>query len=234
MVAEVAPRWVLVLAVCGLCSLHLESRRVSEITRVVVAVCGGVMSLIVWDYLRPDAPIFPSRAVPVWAVLFGVMLVLMCRPLVRKAMQSCFARARAAPGILIGSAPLAERIATEMIQPGRYRIVAAVDAGQDGGKLLGSIPIVPSLDAAMAVADRGVDEVMQADLGLDRAEIVQMIAFAHQRCFSYRFIPGQFGAYAAPSTATDVAGIPVLELWLTVPDGGPSASAPSTRSARPC
>jgi exopolysaccharide biosynthesis polyprenyl glycosylphosphotransferase len=226
MVAMVAPLWILVFAVCGLYSLRLHQRRMSEVTRVVVAVAGGVMSLIVWDYLRPQAPLFPSRSVPVWAVLFGVVLVLSCRFLLRRAIHACFARGLGLHNVIvIGSGPLAATIAEEMARPGQgYRIAAAVDASRDGGELPSEmpVPIFRSLEAAVeAVKARGwkVDEIMQAELDLARTEIAQMMAYANREGISYRFVPDQFGVYAAASSASTVGGIPVLELRLTALDG---------------
>src|ERR1700712_1719836 len=91
-VIVIAPLWVLVFAGCGLYSARLNDRRTSEVTRVVLAVAGGVMLLIVLEYLSPSSPLFPSRAIPFWAVIYGVPLVLVCRFLVRQAMRLCFAR----------------------------------------------------------------------------------------------------------------------------------------------
>lgn len=221
LVAVVTPLWVVVFAVCGLYSHHLDDRRISEVTRVVVAVAGGVMSLIVVDYLRPQDPIFPSRAVPVWAVLFGVGLVLVCRTVVRRGARLCFARGRGLHNVvLIGAGALADQLAGEMVRTGRgYRLVAAVDAQQDGGWFRPGVPILRSLASAVDAVGGRVDEIMQADPGLDRAEIARSMAFANDRGIRYRFIPDLFGVYAAASSVATVGGFPVLELRLTALDG---------------
>jgi lipopolysaccharide/colanic/teichoic acid biosynthesis glycosyltransferase len=46
-----------------------------------------------------------------------------------------------------------------------------------------------------------------------------MMRYANSRGINYRFVPDQYGVYAAASSATTVAGIPVLELRLTSLDG---------------
>lgn len=219
--ACVAPLWVVVFVVCGLYSHHLDDRRISEVTRVVVAVAGGVMSLIVWDYLRPDSPIFPSRAVPIWAAMFGVALVLLLRSVVRQAVRMCFARGRGLHNvILIGSGPLAGQIAAILSRPGQgYRIVSVVDPQRDGGTFAPGIPIFRSIEAAVSASRCRIDEFMQADLEIDRGDIARAMAFANDQGICYRFVPDQFGVYAAASSATTVGGIPVLELRLTALDG---------------
>jgi lipopolysaccharide/colanic/teichoic acid biosynthesis glycosyltransferase len=46
-----------------------------------------------------------------------------------------------------------------------------------------------------------------------------MMAFANRQGIGYRFVPDQFGVYAAASSATTVGGIPVMELRLTALNG---------------
>jgi exopolysaccharide biosynthesis polyprenyl glycosylphosphotransferase len=219
-VAVIAPLWVLVFVVCGLYSPHLANRRVSEATRIVVAVFGGVMTLIVWDYLSPQSRLFPSRAVPVWAVVYGVALIVLGRWLVRRITRAFFSNGIGLQNVvLIGTGPLATQIADELSVPGRgYRIIAAVDARQDGGRL-GEIPIFATLEEAMGPDPRHVHEVMQADVDIDRGQIAQMMRYANARGISYRFVPDQYGIYAAASSTSMVGGIPVLELRLTALNG---------------
>jgi exopolysaccharide biosynthesis polyprenyl glycosylphosphotransferase len=218
--AIVAPLWVVVFATCGLYAARLDHHRVSETTRVVVAVAGGVMTLIVWDYLSPNSPLFPSRSVPVWAILFGVVFVLTCRALLRRAMHACFGRGLGLHNvILVGSGALAGRIAQEMAHPRNgYRIVAVVDTGHDAGQVPG-VPSFASLEAAVAADSRRIDEIMQADSELGRIEITRMMTYANERGINYRFVPDQYGVYAAASSIAVVGGIPVFELRLTALDG---------------
>ena len=215
----IIPLWVLIFAVCGLYSAGLDRRHVSELTRTVVAVCGGVMCLIVWDYLGGAGTIlFPSRSIPVWAAVYGVAFVLLGRALAHVLMRGFFAGGFGIHNVVIvGTGELAGRIAREMSLPGHgYRIIAAVDPGHDGAMFEGSIPIYPTLESAVtADPDRRIHEIMQADLGLDRSDIARMIRFANMNGIAYRFVPDQYGVYAAASSATTVASVPVFDLRLT-------------------
>jgi exopolysaccharide biosynthesis polyprenyl glycosylphosphotransferase len=224
-VLAIVPLWVLVFGVCGLYSSHLnrsDRHHVSELTRIVVAVAGGVMCLIVWDYLSPNTRLFPSRSVPVWAIVYGVGLVLLGRILVRLVARTFLASGFGLHNvILVGTGVFAQQIAREMRLPGQgYRIIGAVDPSEDGGRFEGNIPVHSSLEAAVtANPGERIDEVMQADVDLDRSEIARMIQFANTRGISYRFVPDHYGVYAAASSATTVAGVPVLEVRLTSLDG---------------
>lgn len=214
----IIPLWVLVFAVCGLYSAGLERQWVSELTRTVASVCGGVMCLIVWDYLGAGTILFPSRSIPIWAVVYGVAFVLLGRALARILMRWFFAGGFGLHNVVVvGTGELASRITQKMSLPGHgYRIVAAVDPGLDGAMFEGTIPVYPTLESAVdADPDCPIHEIMQADLGLHRDDIARMILFANMHGIAYRFVPDQYGVYAAASSATTVAGVPVFDLRLT-------------------
>ena len=219
--AAIAPLWVAIFALCGLYSVRQDRGRVSEFGRVVVAVSGGVMFLIVLDYMQQRAPLFPGRAVPVYALGLGIVFVLACRQLVRLGMHAIFVSGRGLHNvILIGTGDLARRMLVSLSKPSQgCRVVAAVDAERDGMTLPGDIPVYPTLDRALATNKARIDEVVQADTQLDRDEVARLMSLANSRGISYRFVPDQYGVYAAASTMTIVDGVPVMEVRLTSLDG---------------
>lgn len=122
--------------------------------------------------------------------------------------------------IVVGTGDLAVRITRAMSRPGSgYKIVAAVDPGLDGGTLDGHIPVYRTLEAARAAWRHPIHEIMQADAALPRDEVASLMEYANSRGLSYRFVPDQYGVFAAASSATTVGGVPVLELRLTSLDG---------------
>jgi exopolysaccharide biosynthesis polyprenyl glycosylphosphotransferase len=211
------PLWILIFAICGLYSVRADQGKISEAGRVVAAVVGGVMLLISIDYLSFDFRIFPSRSVPLIALLVAILLVILGRQLVRLVMRDMFIRGRGLHNvILIGTGEVALRIAAELTSPGKgYRLVAAVDAASDGDRM-GSVPIFTSVEQAMAAhPEHDIDEIVLADLDLPRAEAARQMSFANARGIGYRFVPDRYGVYAAASTMATINGVPVMEVRLT-------------------
>jgi exopolysaccharide biosynthesis polyprenyl glycosylphosphotransferase len=219
--AGLTPLWVAIFGISGLYAVRQRRGRVSELGRVTMGVACGVMTLVVIDYMRATNPVFPSRSVPVYSLILGVVFVVLCRQIVRLSLSLAYTQGRGLRNVvIIGTGPLALRIANEMRQASRgYRIVAAVDAGSDGATLCGDIPVFANLDAAMTAVDGPIDEIVQADTDIDRSEIPRLMSYANSHAITYRFIPDQYGVYAAASSMSTIAGVPVMEVRLTALDG---------------
>lgn len=221
LVAALSPVWVLLFALAGLYSVKQRRGRPSELGRTVLAVGFGVMSLIVYDFLDIQDVIFPARAVPLYAVPIGTVSVFAGRQLVRVLLHAFQRRGHALHRVvLVGNGPLAGRIAASLAEASSgSRIVAAVIPEADGGLLGDGTPVFSTLEAALAAADAPIDEVVQADIELSQSELAKMMSLATSQGITYRFIPDQYGVYAAASSMTTISGIPVMNVRLTALDG---------------
>ena len=82
-----------------------------------------------------------------------------------------------------------------------------------------TIPVITDLETALAARPDDIDEIVQADVDMDRDEVARLMSLANSRGITYRFVPDQYGVYAATSTLATVDGIPVMEVRLTALDG---------------
>lgn len=218
--ASCTPLWIAFFAMGGLYSVKQDRGRSSEFGRTLPVVTAGVMLLIVLDYMRFLGPIFPGRIVPVYAVLLGTVFVFCCRQFVRWMLRAAWARGHGLRNVvLVGLGPIAQQIAADLCQPGSgYRIVAVVSPSHDGDSYRG-VPVYPSLELALENRLSVVDEVLQADADIDRTEVERLMARATALGLVYRFVPNQYGVYAASSSLGTVAGVPVMDVRLTALDG---------------
>src|SRR5665213_278333 len=217
-----APLFVTIFAICGLYRVRIVGGRVSEVGRVVAAVFGGVMLLISLDYFSFNAPIFPSRSVPLLALLVGTPLVILERQVVRGVMHALFRRGRALHNvILIGNGHLAERIASELREPsGGYRLLGVVSSATKGQPRMGGASVFPTLETAVAAfPDHRVHEIIQAQVDLFASDASRLMEYANAHGMSYRFVPDKYGLYAASSRMATIDGIPVMEMRLTALEG---------------
>lgn len=218
--AALVPVLVLILAGCGLYSDDMARRRGSQFGRISAAVGIGVMLLIVVDYLTPRTQLFPSRAVPLYGLVLGILFVLVGRWAVAMAMRPVYARGHSLHNIvIIGADSMAEMVSGALSRKPGNRVVAAVSPSADGCLLNGTVPVYANVEQALTSQQIRIDEILQTDVSLTRTEIVDLIAVANARGMTYRFVPDLFGVYAAASTMSTVAGIPVMEVRLTSLDG---------------
>jgi exopolysaccharide biosynthesis polyprenyl glycosylphosphotransferase len=217
----VLPAWILIFALVGLYTQSNLRGRLSELGKVFVAVSGGVMFMILYDFVQPHT-MFPSKAIPVYAFGLGLLFVLIARTVVRAIQRWLFNFGIGVhQALLVGSGPLGQRLAQDMSTTrSGYRLLGAIDTARAAAKRLPGLPIYQSLDEALEVLGRQhIDEIIQADSKLDQDQILHLVNYATNHYITYRFIPNQFGVYATNSALSTMAGIPMIEIKLTPLDG---------------
>lgn len=217
----VLPVWILIFALVGLYTQSSLRGRLQEIGKVFVAVSGGVMFMILLDFFQRDS-IFPSKAVPIYAYGLGLVFVLTARTVVRAVQRWLFNFGVGVhQALLVGSGELAQRIAHDLsFTRSGYRLLGSIDTARGAAKRMPGVPMFRSLEEALDTLDgQHIDEIIQADSGLDQEEILGLVNYATNHHVAYRFVPNQFGLYATNSAVSSMAGIPMIEIKLTPLDG---------------
>jgi exopolysaccharide biosynthesis polyprenyl glycosylphosphotransferase len=218
--AALTPLWICFFAIAGLYNVGSTRSRSAEFSRVVAVVLVGVSSLIVLDYMRLTGPIFPGRSVPIYSIMLGIPFVFLSRLFVRWMLRRAWTRGFGLRNvILVGTGPIAQHIAEDLARPGSgYRVLAAV--APDGRATdYGPVPVYRTLDLALEGRLQFVDEVVQADVDLARPDVERLMAEVTSRGLVYRFVPNQYGVYAASSRLGTIAGVPVMDVRLTALEG---------------
>lgn len=218
----VLPVWILIFAFSNLYSLSNLRGKLDELGKIFVAVSGGVMFLILLDFIQRQ-PLFPSKSIPIYAYGIGFVLVVFARSAIRLIQRSLF---RYGIGVhqtlIIGSGELAQRITHDLESPrSGYKIVGVVESSPGAGKRMPGYPLYKNVDEVKAQIASGlhIDEIIQADSGLEIDDILELVTYSTNHHISYRFIPNQFGLYATNAVYGTMAGMPVLEIRLTSLEG---------------
>lgn len=217
----VLPVWILIFALVGLYAQSSLRGRLQEIGKVFVAVSGGVMFMILLDFFQQDS-LFPSKAVPIYAYGLGLVFVLTARTIVRGIQRWLFNFGVGVhQAIIVGSGELAQRIARDLVfTRSGYRLLGAIDTARGAARRMPGIAMFKSLEEALETLDgQHIDEIIQADSGLDQEQILSLVNYATNHHITYRFVPNQFGLYATNSAISSMAGIPMIEIKLTPLDG---------------
>lgn len=215
------PVWIFIFALSGLYAQTNLRGRWSELGKIFVAVSGGVMFTILLDFIQPVS-LFPSKAVPIYAYGLGLVFVTFARNVVRVVQQSLFVFGIGSQRtILVGSGESAQRI-YESLAPrsSGYSVVACVDSAKGAAGRMPGVPMYDSFEAALAgTKHQPIDQIIQADSRLGQDETLQMVRYAANNHITYRFVPNQFGLYAARSVVGTLAGVTMVEIRLTPLEG---------------
>jgi exopolysaccharide biosynthesis polyprenyl glycosylphosphotransferase len=216
------PVWILIFALSGLYRQSNLRGRLDEIGKVFVAVSGGVMFTILLDFLQ-RTPLFPSKAVPVYAYGFGLLFVLLTRLVVRSVQRWLF---RFGVGVhntlVIGSGAIAQRIVHDLgARYSGYRVLGYVERDGRRSERMGELPAFQTFEQAVEkIGEPGVlDDIIQADSGLTQDNVLKLVNYAANNHIAYQFVPNQFGMYASNAVLGTLAGVPMIEIRLTPLEG---------------
>jgi len=215
------PAWILIFALSGLYAQSNLRGRLDEIGKVFVAVSGGVMLTILLDFLQPVS-IFPSKAVPVYAYGYGLVFVLIARFVVRSVQRWLFNFGVGVhDALIVGSGEIAQKVAHDLaLTRSGYRLLGCVDSARNAGKRMPGLAVFKTFEEALETLGKTpLDEIIQADSALEQDEVLRLVNYATNHHITYRFVPNQFGLYAANAALGSLAGVPMVEMRLTPLEG---------------
>lgn len=218
----IAPVWIVIFAFTGLYNLSSLRGRLQELGRIFIAVSAGVMFMIVVDFLS-KSPIFPSKAVPIYAYGISLVAVALGRMIVRAFQRSLFRKGIGSyKVILVGSGPLAQQLASSLSATVRsgYQIIGVLDQAKGASGRMKPFRVDSSLKNLLNRLDGAhIDEFIQADSSLPPEAIFELVEYAANRHTTYRFIPNQFGIFATHSEIGTLSGMPMVAIKPTPLDG---------------
>lgn len=219
----IVPVWILIFALTGLYSQSNLRSRIQEIGKIFVGVSGGVMFMIVVDFISRQ-PVFPSKAVPIYAFGIALLAVAFGRELVRGVQRGLFRRYIGVHRtVIVGSGPVAQRLVATLKPTYRtgYDVIGALDTAKGAQQRMGKVRVDHSL--ANLINRIGgpfaIDEVVQADSALSPDEVLELVKYANEHHLTYRFVPNQFGLFATQSELGTVGGVPMVSMRKTPLDG---------------
>jgi len=218
----IVPVWILIFAICGLYNQSALRGRLHELSRIFVGVSGGLMFMVVVDFLS-KTPIFPSKAVPVYAYGFALITVTFGRIIVRTIQRTLFHYGVGAHrAVIVGSGTLAQQLADSLINTTNsgYELVGVLDSAQGAQGRMSPLRVDKNLQNLLnRLRGAHIDEIIQADSSLNSEEIFELVEYAANNHITYRFVPNQFGIFATHSELGTLAGMPMVAMKRTKLDG---------------
>ncbi|MEX1064153.1 MAG: sugar transferase [Candidatus Paceibacterota bacterium] len=200
--------FIVAYAISGL--YHLKSTRstVEEFFRVIVASSAGIMTVIIYIFLRQE--LFDSRFLVLGAWFFAIVFVLIGRWAMRNLQR--FLVSRYDFGVhkvmVIGEDDVSNRIVQEIkTKPAYgYRIVKQL-----------ANPEVEEIKAA--IGNPGIDEVILANPNYPSDRVVEIVDFCHENHLIFRFVPNIYQTLTTNFNVDTFSGVPMVELQRTALDG---------------
>lgn len=206
----VAFLWLIVFALAGLYNIKGARKYVKEIYRVVLACSTGLMLIVILIFLRRE--LFDSRFIVLAGWILSIIYISLARGIVRWVQRALFKHGYGVHHVVIvGNSKTADNLISEFS--------SKKDLGFEVVKRLRDFTIETAKEFDKFLEVKKVDEVIQADPNLSKAEVLRLYDFADERHIAFKYAADLLGTKVLKTEVTELVGVPIVEVKRTPLDG---------------
>lgn len=194
-------------AVSGLYSMKARLGIGEELSRLLVASSAGIMTVIVYIFLRQE--LFDSRFLVLGGWFFAVVFVFIGRMIIRWLQSIAVSKYNFGVHklVLIGANDISDKIALEI-----------KDDPSSGYRIVKQIPVLNMVEVGLAITNLEADEVILADPSVLATEIDALIDVCHEKHVVFKFVPAS-QMFTSNFDLNIFKGLPLVEIKRTNLDG---------------
>ncbi len=206
----VALLWLITFAFAGLYNIRGSRRIIKEINRVVLACSTGFMLVVVLIFIR--AELFNSRFIVLAAWLLAIFYVSFARIMVRWLQRSLLAHGVGVHKvILVGDNKTSDNLVHEFSRN--------KTSGYEVMKRVRDFTIETAQELAEFIKNKKVDEIIQGDPNLSKAETLRMYDFSDEYHITFKYVADLLDTKVLKTEMSEIYGVPIAEVKKTPLDG---------------
>jgi exopolysaccharide biosynthesis polyprenyl glycosylphosphotransferase len=206
----IAVAWIIIFAFAGLYNIKSSRRLTAEIYRVILACSTGLMLIVIMIFAFRE--LFSSRFIVLAGWLLAITYISFARMIVRLIQRILL---RYGVGVhkivLVGDSNTTDALI--------YEFSSRKNSGYEVAKRLKNFSLEVADDLAEFIKTCKVDEIIQSDPNLSKAEAIRLFDFADENHIIFKYAADLLGAKVLKTEVSEVAGIPIVEVKKTPLDG---------------
>ncbi len=206
----VALIWLVVFAFSGLYSIRGTKKIVKEFYKVVSACSTGFMLIVILIFIQRE--LFDSRFIVLVGWLLAILYVSLARILIRLLQRALFGSGIGVHNVvLVGSSKTTEMLMEEFSSNKAmgYKVV----------KRLRDFNLETAQNLLEYIQKREVNEIIQSDPNLSKAEILHLFEFADENHIILKYAADLLGTKVLKTEVSEILGVPLVEVKKTPLDG---------------
>lgn len=201
---------IFIFALSGLYAIRGNKKIVSEFYKVIMACSTGLMVVVVLIFLRRE--LFDSRFIVLMAWILSIFFVTLSRVFIRILQRYLYKYDIGVHNVvLVGDSRTSDILMHDF------------SSRKNSGFIVVKRIRDFSLETSQALADfikmKKVDEVIQSDPNLSKAETLRLFDFADEYHITFKYAADLLGAKVLKTEVTELTGIPIVEVKKTLLDG---------------
>jgi len=206
----IALAWLVIFALAGLYNIKGSRRLTEEVYRVILACSTGLVLIVVLIFIFRE--LFSSRFIVLAGWLLAIVYISFARVIVR-----LIQRLLLSYGVGVHKLVLVGNSSTTDILI--HEFSTRKDLGFEIVKRLKNFSLEAEQELAEFVKTNEIDEIMQSDPNLSKAEVLRLFDFADENHLTFKYAADLLGAKVLKTEVSEIAGLPVVEVKETPLDG---------------
>jgi exopolysaccharide biosynthesis polyprenyl glycosylphosphotransferase len=206
----VAFLWIVIFALAGLYSIKSARKLVKEIYTVILACSTGFMLIVLLIFIRRE--LFDSRFIVLAGLVLAIVYISVSRALVRAIQRYLFKSGIGVHKVVLVGSSKATEVLVQQFSQNR-------NSGYEVIKRLRDFSLDTAQELVEFMKHKEVDEIIQSDPNLSKAERLRMFDFADEHHLSFKYAADLLGAKVLKTEVQEIAGIPIVEVKKTPLDG---------------
>ncbi len=209
-VIVVAVLWLIIFALSGLYSIKSSRYLVKELYRVVLGCSTGFVLVVILIFIRHE--LFDSRFIVLASFILSILYISFARIVIRIIQRQLFKGGIGVHKvILVGNSKTTDNLIQEFS--------CSSGSGYEVVKRLRDFGIETAQELAELIKIKEIDEIIQSDPNLSKAETLRMFDFADEHHITFKYAADLLGTKVLKTEAHEIAGIPIMEVKKTPLDG---------------
>lgn len=202
--------WLIIFALAGLYNIKGARSVVKEIYRVVLACSTGLMLVVILIFVFRE--LFSSRFIILAAWILAIVYISLARSLIRLIQRVLFRYGFGVHKVIIvGNSKASDVLISQFSSSKKY--------GYEIVKRLKDFSIETAQELEEFLKSREIDEIIQSDPNLTKAETLRMYDFADEHHLTFKYVADLLGTKVLKTEIQEIAGLPVAEVKKTPLDG---------------
>jgi len=206
----IAILWVLIFAIAGLYQISNARKLAQELRRVFLACSSGLALVAIIIFFQRD--LFDSRFIVLAGSILALIYVSLARSFVRWLQRRLFVYGIGVHKvILVGSSKTTENLIAEFSSNKK--------AGYEVARRVRDFSLETAQEVLEFIKDKEIDEIIQSDPNLTKAEMLRLYDFANDNHIAFRYVADLLEVKVLRTEVAEIIGIPIVEVKRTTLDG---------------
>ncbi len=209
-VVFIAIFWTLIFVIAGLYQIKAANQLAQEIRKIFLACSTGLALIAIMIFFQRE--LFDSRFIVLAGWLFAVIYLILAHVFIRWLQRFLFRYGLGVHKvILVGNSKTTDKLITEFSSNKK--------AGFEVVKRVRDFSLETVQELAEFIKDREVDEIIQSDPNLSKAETLRLYDFTNENHITFKYVADLLEVKVLRTEVAEIIGIPVVEVKRTTLEG---------------